>query len=212
MTDPYTNAPVNIEGETYIVLALAGWTNQVVREEHGVPIDGIPVLAQQMLFEAWDAGEAQPYTIEYKGLQFEDWKEQHGPQDCSVVAVPANWRELELADARKRAEEEATRMQDDDARLNIDWSPRQFEQTVERLIASRLAYRTHSWRGTRPETGWMRHHKRTKRSEFGRMLRWGRVVDSYRAEPSASPSPVFAQDAVDPIAPPPHQVLGPYSD
>ena len=89
-TDPYTNEPIECNEETFVVRALADWTNRPLRVINDVPLSGLNELAEQLLFEAWDHGEAQVRFIKHAGLLFEEWLEQTGPATCEIVAEQYN--------------------------------------------------------------------------------------------------------------------------
>jgi hypothetical protein len=55
-----------------------------------VPLSGLNELAEQLLFEAWDHGEAQMRYIKHAGFVFEEWLEQTGPATCEVIAEQYN--------------------------------------------------------------------------------------------------------------------------
>ena len=202
MNDPYTNQPVAIDGESYTVLALRGWTNQVARRETHVPTEGVAILAEQMLFEAWDAGEAQPYTIEYQGLEFEEWKEQHGPQTCVVVAIPSDWKEAREYDAWVRAYDEANRTIGYPLRTHSYYEEgtlvyeantcyedeeQRFWDEVDRLFA-RITDGTNTNRWRDADGRWATRTTRT--SEHAQMMRFARVIDSYTAQADGAPTPI----------------------
>lgn len=49
--------------QTFTVYCVTEWTNNIIRLETDVPIDGVDLLAEQMLFEAWD-NAGGPITVE----------------------------------------------------------------------------------------------------------------------------------------------------
>jgi hypothetical protein len=191
MNDPYTNQPVAIEGESYTVLALRGWTNQVARRETHVPTEGVSVLAEQMLFEAWDA--------------------QGGPQTCVVVAIPSDWKEAREYDAWVRAYDEANRtlgypeeyefeqeytedglpVQYSSYRVgpnpDFDTQEQRFWDEVDRLFA-RITDRTNTSRWRDADGRWATRTTRT--SEHAQMMRFARVIDSYTAQADGAPTPI----------------------
>lgn len=198
MNDPYTNQPVALEGDTYTVVALRGWTNQAARTEHYVPAEGLPILAEQMLFEAWDA--------------------QGGPQTCVVVAVPSEWPNLAQEDAFIRAYDEVDRRTGYPEEFNWDEEVDEYGLTipgawykvsvnehyaeevdrfwseVDRLVDLYLAGAQTQW--WQDATGrWSR--RTVGKSEKAQMLRFARVVDSYIAQADGAPTPIGVNTAAE---------------